>query len=836
MPVKFLVTTARSLFLHKIQALINLTSLSIGLTVFGFTWIYVKQELSFDRSWPDADRIHRLIVEQHGVQGRPDGVLNKVTSTSYPQILDYFPSQIEESTRLVTFPGTIKDSSTSVMRDVAFVDPGFTDIFRLEVVAGDLARTLSGPGFIALEQDYAATLGADVLPGKRITVESIRGVQLEYEVGAIYRLPDNISPTLDFHLLTSMHDYSLPLFSDVRALVSWENQTQVWLKLKQGIDTDTFNAMQRTFVDTLKNNVDLALGPQKGIQDQIVYRWQPVTEMHFNPVDVEVGSATGDRARVVTFAVVGLLVLLVGCSNSINLNLARALEKRREVGLRKTMGAEPKDIFRQHTAESIIMALLALIMAIAMFEQLLPVFANQLPFAFNIKTDWDDYVLLAIVACIVGVASGAYPALVLSAVVPGDVIKVGSRGTDKAGLRTLLVGSQFGLASLLLIVTGALYLQLAVSRSQPLGLNAENLLALTLGSEQERSHASALRAELGKIPGVVMVVPAYARINANTPASSTVVPLVRRTGDVDQIFPQSLFVDPDFFAILEIPLLAGRTYNSLGDMNNRQRRVNEAGSQQQEERAVVNRSTIRALGFANPEEAVEQVVFWRLSFNMAGQVAHRPIRIIGVIEDNMYASLRRRPEPEIYLNPSNSGGAPLLMLKYESSIEATLLERIQETAVAINGQHLQNVQFIQQQIDSAFLQEQNESRLLMICGALALLLACTGLYGLVTFMVERQVKEVGVRKVLGAGLGAILLLFIRRFTMPVAAASLIASPLAAYFVFRWIERFPYQIEKVWLLPLCLGVTMLVLLISIMTVGAVTFRAATVKPLQSLRYE
>jgi putative ABC transport system permease protein len=200
-----------------------------------------------------------------------------------------------------------------------------------------------------------------------------------------------------------------------------------------------------------------------------------------------------------------------------------------------------------------------------------------------------------------------------------------------------------------------------------------------------------------------------------------------------------------------------------------------------------------------------------------------------------YASLRRRPAPESYTT-SAAGLGSNLMLKYEDAAEETIQQRIEEVALRVNGRPLTGIQFAEPQIEAAFQQEQNESKLLLICGGLALLLASIGLYGLATFAIERQVKEIGVRKVMGADVATIVGLYLWRFSRPIVVANIIAWPVAIYFVLEWIERFPYQMERVWLAPLCIATLGAVLLIAMSTVSVITMRAASTKPVRSLRYE
>jgi putative ABC transport system permease protein len=285
----------------------------------------------------------------------------------------------------------------------------------------------------------------------------------------------------------------------------------------------------------------------------------------------------------------------------------------------------------------------------------------------------------------------------------------------------------------------------------------------------------------------------------------------------------------------DIPVVAGRAYDRERDMYNPDTRSYGEQSPAGGVPMIVNRAAIRALGFDNADEAIEQIVYRLMETNSEQGLVEFAVRIIGVVEDNMYMSLHRRPAPEIYMLV-DAPNTSMLMFKYEDAVEASIQETVRTAIQDATGSLPAGMFFTETRLDSAFQQERNESLLLLICGALALLLASIGLYGMASFSMERNVKEVGVRKVLGSTVASIMTLFVWRFSRPVLLANLLAWPVAAYFVLEWIKQFPYQLEKIWLLPLCVGAALLVLLIAILTVSVITAKAAAAKPVESLRYE
>lgn len=568
------------------------------------------------------------------------------------------------------------------------------------------------------------------------------------------------------------------------------------------------------------------------ITDHITYAWQPLTQMHFNPVGFEsVNLLVGDIERVTTFAAVGLLVLLVGCSNSISLSLAAAIKRRREIGVRKAAGAVPSDILWQQLGESLLLALLALVPAIAAIELLMPVLLTLLPFSVRAGAGPEEYVLLGLIAVVMGLGCGEYPALVLSATRPQAVLRTGGSSVTRHGpsLRTLLVALQFCLASMLLVGTAALSLQLAFARVQPLGFDADNIV---MTMENEGVSADVMRTEFERLPGVLKAIRGYSLPNAGLSPGINAQSFVRDAGAPVEMKAEMILVDFGFIEMMKMNLLSGRAFDIRYDTNP----VDQQITADNPRRVLFNATAARELGFLRPQDAVEQTVFMRVFSD--GSIRHMPVRVLGVVEDNQFASLRRRPGPEVYLlmGVAASPQPGNLLVQFDEAAEAGIQDGLMEAAQRLNGAPLNGIAFTEALIDGAFQQERNESHLLLICGGLALVLASIGLYGLAAFALKRQVKEIGIRKVMGASVGTILGLYLLRFSRPIIIANLLAWPVAIYFILQWIQRFPYQMERAWLAPLCVGTLAVVLSIAMLTVSVITMRAANTNPVRSLRYE
>lgn len=838
----FLLGATRNLWRNKLNSLINIASLALGFAVFSFAFLYIKRETGINHGWPDADRIHRLVIDQRGLPGSTDGTFDSVNARVFPAFVDGFPDIIDRATRVYPSQHRQAGVENGNYHQMAFVDRDFADIFQHEVVSGSLEQVLQEPGFIAVSTAVAErngwTLGTSVTFLRNAIVNGVQQEgQATFEVAAIYRVPPNISQPTNFQMLALIHDSAQALFP--QGDLPWNNSNRIWLKLKPGTDLNTLHASLPTFIDRVVTAFNENLPPGDRISNHLTYRLQPVTDMYFNPTGLE-GPVAGDAGKVLTIAAIGILVLLAGCSNVVSLSLAAVLDRRREIGIRKANGASPTDIAGQHVGEALLLALLSLVPALLLVDWLLVPFATLLNIRRGMNAGAGDYFILVLIAMLVGLLNGAYPALVLSRVKPQQVLKAVEIGSGRSNvrLRTLLVSCQYCFALSLMIGTLALFAQLQVVRAQPLGFNPDDVLFLRSSSQQEFDRSAGLSGELALVPGVATLVQLLLPPNTNFPLTVNSLNLASKQQDIVEATAQQMGVVPGFFDLLQIPLLAGRQFDAVRDRFDptTRRYEDEPEAAIQEARIMLNRAATRALGFDSPEAAVDQQVFYRAN-DRDGKMRESPFRVIGVMEDSMYASFRRKPGPEVYARAPSQMSVPLFLIKLAQGADpAQVQQELKRIWQEVTGAPLQSINYLDTELDLAFNAERNESKLLLYCAALALFLSSIGLYGLAAYSMARNIKEVGVRKVLGAELASITGLFLWRYARPVLLANLVAWPVALYFVLQWLERFPYQMEKVWLLPLGLAASILVLLIAMLAVMSVVLKAARQRPVRALRYE
>jgi putative ABC transport system permease protein len=762
----FLLGIIRRLWRGGPNVLISIVSFSVGLTVFSLTFLYVKTETIVNRAWPESDSIYRPIFERRGLPGSADGSYDNISAQVFPALLDSYADVIDRASRLYTAPFRLADAEGNVNQSISFVDSDFPHIFQYEVEAGSLDQVLQGPSFIAISSELAQKNGWSV--GSEITfVGNQPQAEVVYEVAAIFRAPPNISQQLNFEMLALMHDSAQALFT--QGQLPWNTASRVWLKLVPRADLAALHASLSAFVDRVVTTSNASLAQGDRISNHVQYSLQPLTTMYLSPVDVERSSA-GDVGKVISIGAIGIVVLLAGASNAIALSLAGILDRRREIGVRKASGASPSDIVKQHLGETLLSAMLALIVALLFVELLMTPFVTLLNIRREIASGGGDRLVIFLIAALVGILSGFYPGLVLSRVKPQHVLKTSdvNFGFGNVHLRTLLVICQFCFALLLMIGTLVVFAQLQVARDQPLGFSASDVLYLRPSTQQEIERAAGLPVALATVPGIAALTELALPPNVNLPPTVNVMNLVSKQEDIIQAAAQQISIAPGFVDILQIPLLAGRDFDISRDGY-------DSSTGVQEGKIMLNRTATRALGFVSPQAAVDQAIYLRVD-NRNGNTQEIPMRVVGVIEDNMFASFRRKPGPEAYtmFTPQMQTYFPSYLIKLAEGADNEELQlKLKEVWQDITGMPLQSINYLDTELELAFNVERNENTLLVYSAALALILSSMGLYGLAAYAMTRNMKNVGVRKILGASAAQLIILYLWRYARLVLLASII---------------------------------------------------------------
>jgi putative ABC transport system permease protein len=829
----YVIASINNLLKNKLFSLINITGLSIGLAACILIALFVQDETSYDKHWDGQDRMYRIVSTFDRTGGDPVQ-LSSVSELMQPALLDYFPGEIEAATRLESLNREILVNDNRFDLTVTEVDAGFVDVFNLEVLAGDLAATLSQPGTIALSDAEAARLFAlqsgdspDAVINETLTVLAVANgeeIRVDFRVGAVYaQLAEN----------TVFAPNMTGLIQDVVS-----NCGRVWLsfcsitmiKLAPGTDAANINARFEDFTNTYVDISFLGAGPDVQPSDRVGFELQPIADIYLNsPFE---NNNRGNKTMVLAFSAIAVLVLLIGCINFTILSTAKASQRAREVAMRKTVGANRLQLAAQFLGETLLVVLPAVVLSVVLVEVLLPVFESlvgkSLAVDYSAPTTWGSLIFLPLLVTLVG---GLYPALVLSRFRPAQTLKA-NRSTDAPGtvsLRNTLVVFQFAVSIALMAATAVIYLQVQYTMNRDPGFDRDNLLFIDGLQGLTPAEQNALKQQVGVLAGVETAsLNGFRYMQRNGAAGIGARVEIPGQENEPYQFVETL-VDHDFFRAYRFPFLAGRDFDQARDRVSPLHIQFEGDSS--ESSAIINATAARNLGFTNPGAAVGT----RISVGGFNPATHY-FDIIGVVADTQYRNVRETPRPEVYLISAQQGyltGA--LTVRYQGNTE-DMLERIGIIWTNVIGDAPMNTSFVDQNLANEFARENTEASMLVSFSLLAIVIACLGLFGSATFNVERRTKEIGIRKVMGAEVREIVTLLMWQFTRPVMFANVIAWPVAIWAMLNWLQRFSYQIDTWVLLPLCAIAGLIALVIAWLTVAGNTVKVATTNPVYALRYE
>ena len=824
----------RALAKHKTYAFINVFGLAIGLAACLMILLYVSYERSYDAWLPNSENVYQ--VQSHFRDPDTGEVTDLqmspyVAGTRLKQ--DY--RQIEASVyALGASPVVVRNGQALPTDDVIFVDNIFFDVLQIPLVRGDPRSALREPGSVVLSETEARKYFGDVDPVGRTLTMINRGITLDHRVTGVMRdLPRNS------HLRLSMVARFDPttFFADTPDFMTQWGWNSGWnyVALRPGTDPD---AIHRDLPNWERRHI-----PDQQFDDRSVNQGDFADWNLVNIRDVHLGvsqdgaMAPGNDARtILTFAVVAFLILGMACVNFTNLATARASQRAREVALRKVLGANRRQLIVQFMAESILVAGIAMLLALALVELLLPSLASFLDSDIAMRYFGWDGMLLPILALvlIVGAAGGLYPAFYLSRFQPAQVLKANKSSAEAAGtgrLRSALVIGQFAVSIGLIICTAVVYAQTVHARTADPGFRRDGILQIDgLNRRQLMDRGAAIAREIERVPGVTSVGRTGIGIDTDNQTGTG----VRVPGREQPVVISNYTMDDGFFETMGIDLVAGRQLNDerLMDVDP----LPFAASDEQERalaarglNVVINELAAQRLGFRSPRAAVGAQLRMALFDPVNGLV---PINVVGVVRDTRFRSIRTPIEPIVY-RLSEQGNSHLVV-RYDTSDPSGVRARIEQAWRRLASDVPFEAEFSEDVI--AELYDSEESRAMIFAGFafLAIVVACLGLFGLAAFTAERRTKEIGIRKVLGARTRDIVRLLAWQFSKPVIVANVIAWPFAWWAMRNWLDDFDTRID--------LGPTpfllagLLALVIAIGTIAGHAFRVARANPIHALRYE
>ncbi|SFQ09752.1 ABC transporter permease [Parafilimonas terrae] len=799
-PVRHFVRTAwRNLARNKVYSFINITGIAIGLATFWLIALYVGDELSYDHPFTNADRIYRIAQHANWEGGSMNLALNPPPLA--PALAEKFP-EVEQVVRIdAEGGGVIKFNKEALKQnDIFFADNSFFKIFDYTFLYGNAASALSQPNSTVITESLAKKIFGDVSGAYNQTIYFDDSGPVKI-TGVIKDVPQNSH--LQFSGARSM--YAIPNDQN-----TWQNLYMYdYILLKKGVDVNAFEKKLNAFgMQTIAKEM--------GIKD---YRMelQPLTSIHLHSnLQYEFGS-NSSITRIYIFIAIGFLILLIALINYMNLSTARSSTRVKEIGIRKVIGSSRGNLVGLFIAEALLVTFIAAFIAVFIVEASMPFF-NQVSGKQLDLWRFGTFYTIAFVgafALIAGFISGSYPALFLShfKTIPSLKGQLGNMQTS-ALLRKSLVVFQFVIAVFLISGSFIIYKQMQYVNNKDLGFNKAQVLTFHIDDMKVRNEIPALKNALLQSPFIEDVAVAGNAIGDNYLGGHDFAFEKNGAMQSSSTMAKQLYVDDDFLKTMNIQLLQGRNFSK--DMQ-----TDQYGAM------LINETLMKQLGYTN---AIGKKSEFRV--NQFADMSHR--NIIGVVKDFHFSSLQHKIEPMVLMLPPAANEQDNLYVKIAKGKIAEGLGYLKKTYTKFDSQNTTDFNFLDEAFAKQYAAEQKQEQLSFVFTMLAFIIACLGLTGLVMFTVSQRIKEIGIRKVLGASVGSVTMMLGKSFMQLVLIATVIAMPVAWFAMHKWLQDFAYRIDIKWWMFLIPG--LMAICVALVTVCTQAVKAALANPVKSLRTE
>lgn len=801
----YLLATLRNFQRHRLNSIINLLGLATGIMAFVLIMLYVNHELSYDQNHPDKDRLFRLTEVI-----KSEGFVENSSSCPFPvapNLMLEYPNLLEDAVRFFDFqiPSvtiTVGDSTQYNEPDFYFVDSTVFSTLDFPLKIGDPKKVLDQPNSVVLTEEMARKYFGNADPiGKSLKYEQ----NVEFQVTGI----------LDKRAPSHFQVNGLFSFSTLRQLMPNQNSNWVWnpnwtyLKFRENVDPESLLSQMPAFIQ--KHTPEF-------IRDKVTLHLQPITDIHLDShLEFEM-HPNSSRLYVLIFTIVALFVLAIACINFVNLTTARASTRTKEIGVRQVVGASQKMLIHQFLTESVLTTLIAFVIGMVLLPALLPWFSAKTGIVLSTTMLFEPKFLLMMggVILLTGIVSGLYPAFYLSKLKLVNVMKSSAVKTGRGNIlmRRSLVIFQFAISIVLIISTFSAFRQLQYMLTKDEGYKTSNMMIVPMTRTQIPGRLKAFKTELLQNSNVQSVTISNEMLGINNNNHEFNYP-----GIPDgqwQYFP-ALMVDEDFVETFEVPIIAGRDYDK-----DREREDSLS--------ILINRSMAKYLGYLDPEEAINQP-FRSMSGNE---------RIIGVIEDFSFKSFHHPIGPfvvDVERRTPQGGSffffAKMLVINLKEASPAAIAHVEQVWKKFVPNKPLAYT-FLDDEIGHLYEAEQKMGFILTIFSAMAVFIACLGLFGLSSFMAAQRTKEIGIRKVLGASTPSLLRTVSQEYFFLIVVAILLAFPASWLINQKWLDNFAFQVDFSATPFILSGI--LALTVALLTVMGIAMRAVQGDVVRALKEE
>jgi len=789
----------RNIKRNKWHSILNIGGLSIGLACSALILFYARFELSFDNYHSKADRIYRLYNEQPGnsfmgtnnfaVNSAP---LGKAMESDFPEVESTVNFLFWEGNRYFSV-----GNKGFFEKDILVAEPSLFKIFDFPLLEGNPENALTEPNSVVLSEDIAKKYFGNIDPvNKTITYNNKIALKV---TGVLKKVPQNshFIPTIIISFPTIEK-----LYSKFKGMFAWgSNSFKTYILLKKNADINSLEKKMPAFLDKYMGDLFKEWGAKK-----YIYHFQPLNDVYLHSNNINFGEGNyNDLQSIYILIALALVILLAACINYVNLSTAKATLKGLEVGVRKVIGAERKELIRQFLGESFILTLIAAVISLLLIELLLPVFSELISesFSSSIITSFPFLGSFTGLVLIVGLIAGIYPAFVLSSFDPIRVLK-GATQNRKSGFRSALVVVQFTAAITLIVSSVVILGQLNYIRTQDMGYNRDQVLAIKINSNEESEKIEILKNKLlqsTEIRNATLTSSLPINIGSQSGISS-----LDNDGNKKIVKSYQLYTDYDFLDTYEIPVIKGRNFSNRFPSDSKNS-------------FIVNQKFVDEFGWKDPVGK---------TFSHNDQTG----KIIGVIKDFHMHSLHL-PIAPLFVKLSDNYSA-YLSLKIRSADMKNTVSEIKETWSEIIKNYPIEYSFVNEDFNKMYEKDERLSEVVFYSTILAIIIASLGLLGLSAFISEQRKKEIGIRKVLGASVTNVVSMLSGKFMMLVVLSNIFAWPLAYYFMKSWLEEFSYRISfNIWffIIP-----ALLALLLTLVTISVYAIKTALKNPVESLRNE
>lgn len=790
-------------------SLINIFGLTLGFLCFMLIALYLHDELNFDRMHPDADRIYRVIQEEQ-LEGGESRRVASVAARIGPESARQFPG-ITAVCRIAGFGRlTIgNDPETRGYEQLVIADANFFQFFNFPLLQGDPATCLTAPNGIVISKKLAIRyFGTPDALNKTVWID---GDDM-YVTGVMDDFPSNSHLSIDLMWSQATVDRYWPEYRQFETSDWSRNSFATYIK------TDPLLA------DNLAVNITNLVGQNYPVDKAFKSRFylQPMKDIHLYSTgiqDYQVNLSGFNPFYIYLFSAVAFLILLIAALNYMNLSTAAAFQRTREIGTRKTLGAGKGLLIVQFLGESLLLALASILLATAILQVLLPMvnqFTNKNLQLYALPSGWILMMAIALVGS--ALLAALYPAFVIAGVAPVQAIKKEIRFASKSiPIRKILVVAQFVISIIMISSTLIIYRQLNFIREKELGFEADNLVTIDINSGALRRQFESVKTELSKIPHVQSVT-----VSSRVPGEWKIFPIASVSSGEQDLKQNMIFVgiDQGFLETYKIKLLEGRNFST---------------SPSDSTKVMLTQLAVSRLGLENPIGQV--ITIPQAAFGGRIETLQEPFRaeIIGIVEDFHFESIRKEMMPTVFAyhnNPIHS--IDYYTIKVETRYWNETLTEIRKVNASFDPVNPVEYNFLDSKIDEFYKNDDKRGQIFLAFSLVIVMIACMGLFALVSFAVENRKKEIGIRKVLGASVESIVSLLSKEFLVLVVIAFIIATPLVVVLMNNWLSEFAYHVDFGVGTFIVSGVISII--IAMTTISVKSISAAVGNPVDSLRSE